>query len=82
MSDHEQSEIEAADHVSGGETLAGDEHQVLATEKDGDWRFLDLSNEIYRHFEAKFVDKQKTSLRKCVECGFVARSNNYGTSSM
>ena len=47
MSDHEQSEIEEIDHVSGVETLAVDEH--------GDWRFLVLPNEIYQHFNAKFV---------------------------
>ena len=42
MNDHEQSEIKEVDHVSDVETLAGDEHQVLATNEDGDWRFLDL----------------------------------------
>ena len=77
MSDLEQGELEEVDHVSDIETLAGDEDQVLATE-DGDWRFLDLPNEIYQHFKAKFVNERKPSLRKCVECGFVGkRSDNY-----
>ena len=39
MSDHEPSEIEEVDHVSDVETLAGDEHQVLATDEDEDWSF-------------------------------------------